>query len=239
VVLRVNEVRDLGDTSRFDFYEHMKIYCAAPPDSLRVNEKYIPQYWVPNCCGVVTTTNHKTDGIFLPADDRRTFVAWSDLEANDFKQVYWDKLWNFYVGEGGYGHVAAYLAQKDISKFNPNAPPAKTAAFWAIVDANRAPEDAELADVLDRMGKPRAVTLDQIKGATKGGVNEFRLWINDRRNRRAIPHRLEKCGYTAVRNDAASDGLWKIGGRRQVVYAQSALPTTLQHKAVRALVDEG
>jgi hypothetical protein len=37
------------------------------------------------------------------------------------------------------------------------APPPKTAAFWDIVDANRAPEDAELADTLDRLQNPNAI----------------------------------------------------------------------------------
>jgi hypothetical protein len=46
------------------------------------------------------------------------------------------------------------LARRRLSRgarhlaFNPKAPPHKTAAFWDIVDANRAPEDGELADLL-------------------------------------------------------------------------------------------
>jgi hypothetical protein len=39
VILRVSEARDLGDVNRFAFYEHMKIYLAAPPDVLRCDEK--------------------------------------------------------------------------------------------------------------------------------------------------------------------------------------------------------
>jgi hypothetical protein len=35
---------------------------------------------------------------------------------------------------------------------------------------------------------------------------------------------MEGAGYTPVRNDAAVDGQWKIGGSRQTVYAKSALP---------------
>jgi len=57
----------------------MKSYLAAPPDVLRVNEKHLREYYVMNCCGVIITTNHKADGIYLPADDRRHFVAWSSL----------------------------------------------------------------------------------------------------------------------------------------------------------------
>jgi hypothetical protein len=46
--------------------------------------------------------------------------------------------------------------------------------------------------------------------------DNFRAFLRDRKNRKAIPHRLRDCGYVQVRNDDAEDGLWKIGGRRQV-----------------------
>jgi len=45
VVLRINEARDLGDTDRFAFYDHMKGYTAAPPDVLRVNECRLSCGW--------------------------------------------------------------------------------------------------------------------------------------------------------------------------------------------------
>jgi hypothetical protein len=147
VILRVNEARDLGDIDRFKFYDHMKAYTAAPPDVLRVNEKYLKAHYVFNCTGVIITSNHKADGIFLPADDRRHFVAWSDLTKEDFPENYWNTLWSWYE-HGGFASVAAYLADLDISGFDPKAPPPKTPAFWDIVDANRTPEDAELADIL-------------------------------------------------------------------------------------------
>ena len=158
VVLRISEAKDMGEVDRFKFYDHMKTYLAAPPDVLRVDEKNLREHSVVNVCGVVMTTNHKTDGIYLPADDRRHFVAWSDATKDDFTEAYWNDLWSWYEREG-FGHVAAYLAGLDLSGFNPKAPPPKTPAFWAIVDANRAPEDAELADVLDELGRPDAVTL--------------------------------------------------------------------------------
>jgi hypothetical protein len=41
VILRVNEARDLGEGNRFQFYDHMKAYTAAPPDVLRVDEKHL------------------------------------------------------------------------------------------------------------------------------------------------------------------------------------------------------
>jgi hypothetical protein len=239
VVLRINEACDLGDTTRFEFYERLKIYCAAPPDVLRVNEKYIPPYWVFNVCGVIITTNHKMDGLYLPADDRRTHVSWSDLKQEDFtEEDYLNKLWHWYENEGGYGHVAAYLARRDVGGFNPKAPPLKTRHFWAIVDVNRAPEDAELADVLDRLGNPAAVTLEQVTAVAKKTAAGFYFWLRERKNRRAIPHRFEKCGYESVANDLAKDGLWKLAGKRQTIYARSTLLPVSQLAAARRLADE-
>jgi Family of unknown function (DUF5906) len=233
VILRVNEARDLGDVDRFKFYDHMKAYTAAPPDVLRVNEKYLKAHYVFNCTGVIITSNHKADGIFLPADDRRHFVAWSDLTKEDFPESYWNGLWGWYE-RGGFASVAAYLAGLDISGFDPKAPPPKTPAFWDIVDASRAPEDAELADVLDDMGNPDATTLIKI-GRAAGG-KEIEAWLKDRKNRRLIPHRLEKCGYVPVRNDFAKDGFWKIGDARQVIYARNELSITARIAAANELM---
>jgi hypothetical protein len=236
VILRVSEARDLGDADRFQLYDHMKIYMASPPDVHRVDEKHMREHYVFNCCGVIITTNHKTDGIFLPADDRRHFVAWSDLEKGDFSPEYWNSLWRWYES-GGYAHVAAYLASLDISSFDPKAPPPKTPAFWAIADANRAPEDAELADTIEKMGNPDAVTLSQITSAARTN-SELYAWISDRKNRRAIPHRLEKCGYVPVRNDAAKlDGLWKINGNRVTIYAKKSLSISDRLAAASALAN--
>jgi hypothetical protein len=65
--------------------------------------------------------------------------------------------------------------------------------------------------------------------------NETDEWLRDRRNRRVFPHRLEKCGYAPVRNPDASDGIWKIEGQRQVVYAKKSMPLRNQVLTARSL----
>src|SRR5262249_28851578 len=147
-------------------------------------------------CGVIITTNHKSDGIYLPADDRRHYVAWSNLDKKDFDADYWTRLWQYYA-HGGIQHVAAYLNQLDISGFDAKAPPPKTEAFWDIANASRTSEDAELADVLDQLGNPAATTLAKVLASATG---DFAEWLGDRKNRRIIPHRFEACGYVPVRN---------------------------------------
>lgn len=228
VILRISEARDLGDVDRYAFYDHTKTLIAAPPDVLRCDEKHIREHSVPNVVGVIITTNHKTDGIYLPADDRRHYVAWSERTREEFTPEYWNAIYQWYAA-GGRRHVAAYLATLDLSTFDPKAPPRKTPAFYDIVDANRAPEDAELADVLDRIGNPVAVTLAMLAG--NAAEDAFKEWLSDRRNRRQIPHRLETAGYVPLRNGTAQDGLWKIGGRRQAVYA---LATVALNERIRA-----
>jgi hypothetical protein len=238
VILRVSEARDLGDVDRFAFYDHMKVYTAAPPDVLRCDEKNLREHDVLNVCGVVITSNHKSDGIYLPPDDRRHYVAWSSLTKDDFAPDYWRTLYGWYAN-GGTANVAAYLMALDISRFDPKAPPPKTDAFYEIVNANRSPEAAELADVIDACGWPPAVTLDTIIGiAATVQRHDLADFLKDRKNRRAIPHRLEDAGYVPVRNpDDKRDGQWRIDGKRQTAYARQNLLTRDRIAAVQALQD--
>jgi hypothetical protein len=232
-ILRISEARDLGDISRYEFFDAMKTYTAAPPDMLYVNEKNLRQYYVPNCVGVIITTNYK-DALYLTPEDRRNYVGWSELIKDSFPDDYWTKLWGWY-DTGGYGHVAAYLAALDISGFNAKAPPPKTPAFWAVVDLSRASEDSELADIIDNLGNPDALTVAIIisKAGDVMDSGNLELWLRDRKNRRIIPHRLERCGYVAIRNDTADDGFWKISGKRQIIYAKRELSIDKQIAAAR------
>lgn len=234
VILRVSEARDLGDVDRYAFYEHMKTYIAAPPDVLRIDEKHTREYSIFNVVGVIITTNNKSDGLYIPADDRRHYVAWSDLTKDDFTERYWDDLWAWYE-QGGRAHVAEYLRTLDLSGWNPKAPPFKTPAWHDIVSSNRAPEDAELADALDGITWPDATTISHISGSLTC-ANSFAEYLRDRKNSRKIPHRLEAVGYVAVHSDSAKDGLWKVGGKRQVIYAKKDMSTRDRIAAAERLV---
>ncbi len=88
-------------------------------------------------------------------------------------------------------------------------------------------------DVLDALGKPDAVTLSELVERAVGG--DAAEWLMDRRNYRAVPHRMERCGYSPVRNPDADDGRWRVQGKRQVVYAKARLSPREQIAAARAL----
>jgi hypothetical protein len=239
IVLRISEARDRGGAfarfDRYDFYEHTKTFITSPPDVHRVNEKYIPQHYIQNVNAVIITTNHKNDGIYLPEDDRRHFVAWSPCKKEEFTPAYWKGIWGRYH-EGGIADIVAYLDAYDLSGFDPKAAPPQTAAFWEIVTVNKPIEDAEFGDALHAVGHamatmnevlatnepilPDAVTLNQIRDVADG---TFREWLDDRKNRRSIPHRLERAKYVQVLHPTADQGLWTINRKRQAIYARTEL----------------
>ena len=148
-------------------------------------------------------------------------MAWSRLSNEDFAVDYWRNLYGWYHN-GGNEALAEFLASRDLSNFDAKAPPPKTGAFFEIANANRAPEDAELADVLDDLGQPDVVTLDQVASRASLHQPSFAEWLRDTKvNARRIPHRFEDCGYVAVRNPNDSEGRWKISGKRHTIYGKA------------------
>src|SRR5262249_31403039 len=123
------------------------------------------------------------------------------------------------------------------------APPPKTDAFWEIVDSNRSPENAELADALDYLENPDVVTIAEVIGtgfAAQIISSEFSECLKDRRNSRQIPHRFEEVGYAAVRNpDHKGEGRWVVGKKRCAIYAKKTLSKRDQLAAARAKAEAG
>jgi hypothetical protein len=266
VILRISEGRDLGDVNRFALYEHLKTVIATPPDTKRVNEKYLREYYLFNVTAVVITSNYKVGGVYLAPDDRRTYVAWSNSVENDFNANYWNKLWGWYYAnqEEGIRKVAAFLRAYDLSSFDPKATPPRTPAFFEIVASGVAQEEIELADVIDSLQNPDpknpdpknptmiapdTLTIEQLIAAAPYALAE---WLRDRNNRKAIPHRLEKCGYVRTPNpNNPRQGIWIVKlwethsgrtpeqiSRRMQVYAKASLSYNERVKAVRAMIAE-
>jgi hypothetical protein len=143
-------------------------------------------------------------------------VMWTERKREEFQADYWLQMYAWYEREG-YAHVAAYLDAVDLTGFDPKAPPVKTPAFWAMVDAGRAPEDSDMADALEKLNNPSAITIEALE---RVAGHELKMMFSDRSKRRQLPHRFKAAGYAAVRNEAATDGLWKIKGKRQTIYAR-------------------
>lgn len=246
LVCFINEASDLGDDDRFEFYNRRKTWLASPPDIISVADKNVKLHPIANFTAIVISANEKS-GLYLPAEDRRHFVAWSDCVPSDFAEDYWTKLYAWYDA-GGIEHVVAYLRSIDLSDFDPKTPPPKTAAFWEIVAQGESTENSELADLIDELtcaglyDRPVALTIEQLiaeASQNPAKFDEVHTWLTDRRSRRTIPHRLNKCGYVPIRNDDdATDGRWRVSGKRVMIYGRKDVPLKERIDAARAVVEE-
>ena len=88
--------------------------------------------------------------------------------------------------------------------------------------------------MLDALGT-RTPSRWRLIDACAGDDERPRGWLSDRKNARVIPHRLKTADYVPFRNAAAKDGLWKIDGRRQVIYVQQRLSERDRQEAVAGL----
>jgi hypothetical protein len=61
-------------------------------------------------------------------------------------------------------------------------------------------------------------------------------WLLERKSRRSIPYRLERCGYVFCRNPNAKDGRWKINKRWQTLYVKNTLAPQQRSQAVRNFI---
>ena len=104
-----------------------------------------------------------------------------------------------------------------------------------MANMNRPQEDIELSDILHKMHNPSAVTIEQLMQAANRDNPDFGLWLQDRRNRKSIPHPLERCGMTSVRNPYRKDGAWFVQGSQRAIYAKASLSPRDQMAAAMAL----
>lgn len=94
---------------------------------------------------------------------------------------------------------------------------------------------SELADVIDALKKPTVLIIPELIAKATGATSE---WLMDRRNARAMPHRLERCKYVVVRNLDRDDGRWRIDGKRLVIYGRSDVSAQERKAAAERKVAE-
>lgn len=143
--LHINEA-ELGDRREaVSLSNKLKPLAAAPPDSIRVNQKGIKPIEVRNVLSVSMTTNSQLP-IRLNGPSRRVFAVWSDLNPRDAGddmtpewKAYWDHRWSW-IKAGGADACIWYLRNcVDLTNFNPSAPPPVTEFLRDIRDASKSP----------------------------------------------------------------------------------------------------
>ncbi len=241
VICLISEARDFGDQDRYAFYERMKPWIGGVATGvLSVADKYVRAHPVVDVVCFIITTNHKVRGLYLPDDDARHYVAWSNRTWEDWgyatqdelKKKYFDPLYEWY-GAGGYESVAHYLKTLDVSAFDPKAVPPKTSAWHEIVNAYADPKKSTLARILETLGNPEAVSVRQVQAADADGELQ---WL-DAKGRNTIPADFEAVGFMHQRNEDTKSGRWTVGpknSRKEVaIYVRAKLTANERMTAAR------
>lgn len=174
-VMEIAELRQSEAKDRRALENALKPIIAAPPELLPVNRKGLHPYMALNRVLVVAFTNERA-AISIPTDDRRWFCLWS--EAGRLPEADARRLWSWYQS-GGFEFIAAYLHSRDVSAFNPSAPPPMTEAKAIMIDQGRSTAESYLVDLIqNRLGEfavgviasPFHALCDRLAGMAPAGV---------------------------------------------------------------------
>jgi hypothetical protein len=194
-VMEIAELRQSEAKDRRALENHLKPVIAAPPEYLPINRKGLHPYMALNRVLVVAFSNERVS-ISLPSDDRRWFVLWA--EAGRLPEAEAVGLWNWYIHRNGFAGVAAWLMARDVSAFNPSAPPPMTEAKAIMVEAGMSTAESVLTEMLRErrgpfaagvIGSPFHVICDRVQGsgAAPPGVKIVQA---------ALFHALREAGWT-------------------------------------------
>ena len=155
--LHINEA-ELGDRREATAISNkLKPLAAAPPDTLRVNQKGIKPIKVRNILNATMTTNSQLP-LRLNGPSRRFFAVWSDMNPrNDYDEMteewltYWEDRWQWMKFGGGAEACIWYLRNcVDLSNFNPAAAPPMTQFLRDITDASKTPAQQTIEAFIER-----------------------------------------------------------------------------------------
>jgi len=177
--LHINEV-ELGDRdSTKAVSARLKPLAAAPPDHIRVNEKFVKPIKVRNILSVTASTNSQVP-VRLNSVSRRFYAVWSDLKTrDDYDEMlpewkeYWEDRWAWMKGGGALAVIDYLRTQVDLSNFRPGESPPMTEFLRDIREASKPPMQLTIEAFLNRQigcFEADLVTGSDIAETIKAGV---------------------------------------------------------------------
>lgn len=206
LLLVIDEARSSKDEYHASsMYNILKPLIAAPPDTLPLNDKFKSMRHIVNCLRVIITTNDRM-ALYIPEEDRRYFMMHSPLATGWAPPEYFADLWAWYEA-GGLQDAAAWLAARDLSAFNPKAPPRKTGSWRSVASSWGIGEDDATDGALEALGRPLVVFSSQLATVQFDGREEMAGLV---KSPRKLQHRMERCGYVLVPRPEGVDR-WRAG----------------------------
>ena len=174
-VLIINELKEPDASTRRQLANQLKPIIAAPPEMLPINRKGLHPYMMANRLFVLAFSNDPVP-ISLASQDRRWFCVWSTAPRMDSRQA--KRIWDWYRF-GGFVAIAKWFMSRDVSKFNPSAPPMWTEFKANLVEHGMSMAESFLVEMLKNktgefsrgvIGSPFHSLCDRLAGQAPSGV---------------------------------------------------------------------
>lgn len=149
-LLVVNEVDYGGRRGGRDISERLKPMLASPPERLRVNEKNLRPYEIPNRLQGVLMTNHRLP-LHIEPGERRYLAVWCAAPGPRSREMVeesarWFTDYWAWLKSGGESAVLGWLLARDLSTFRPGAKPLDTIWLEEMTRNSASPLEAWLLD---------------------------------------------------------------------------------------------
>ena len=190
-ILIINELKEPDAATRRQLANQLKPIIAAPPEMLPVNRKGLHPYMMANRLFVLAFSNDPVP-ISLASQDRRWFCVWSTAPRMDSNKA--KKIWDWYRA-GGFACIAKWLMARDVSTFNPSAPPMWTEFKANLVEHGMSMAESYLVEMLRNrvgefnkgvIGSPFHSLCDRLAGTAPSGVKVPQA---------ALLHALKEAGW--------------------------------------------
>ena len=145
-VLILNELHEPEAAQRRFLANRLKPLIAAPPDTISVNRKMLHPYDAANRLFVLAFSNEAVP-ISISSQDRRWFVVRSAAGRLDEPRA--RRIWDWYRA-GGFATCARWLADRDVSRFNPAAIPFVTEEKESLISGGMTAAEDYLLGMIER-----------------------------------------------------------------------------------------
>jgi len=133
-----------------DAMQKLKPLMVCPPDTITINQKFVPKYDIPNIFAAVMMTN-LDDALAIEDGDRRFFVIQSPDRKRE--REYYVAL-HAWLEEDGLARVAGYLGTVDLTGFDAKGDAPETAAKDEMREMTRDPLTAFVRDAIAEEAAP-------------------------------------------------------------------------------------
>ena len=190
-ILIINELKEPDAAARRQLANQLKPIIAAPPEMLPINRKGLHPYMMANRLFVLAFSNDPVP-ISLASQDRRWFCVWSTAPRMNSERA--KKIWDWYK-VGGFAAIGGWLIGRDVSKFNPSAPPMMTEFKQNLIEHGMSMAESYLVDMLRErkgefnkgvIGSPFHSLCDRLAGSAPSGVKVPQA---------ALLHALKEAGW--------------------------------------------